>query len=84
MPPGTVDVQVDGEWSFSQTLRHLVMAIDLWLRQSILGVEQPFHPLGLLGPFAEEEGFDMSVLATTEPTWDEVPGARASRVSEST
>ena len=28
MPAGTVDVCVDGEWSFAQTLRHLVMVTD--------------------------------------------------------
>jgi uncharacterized protein YjbI with pentapeptide repeats len=28
LPAGTVDVPVDGEWSFAQTLRHLVMAMD--------------------------------------------------------
>src|SRR5690606_17524785 len=32
MPEGTTDVPVDGEWSFSQTLRHLIMATDTWLR----------------------------------------------------
>ena len=31
MPAGTVDVSVDGEWSFAQTLRHLIMATDTWL-----------------------------------------------------
>src|SRR5690348_471754 len=31
MPPGTVDVSIADEWSFAQTLRHLVMATDLWL-----------------------------------------------------
>ncbi|MGL5911800.1 MAG: DinB family protein, partial [Phycicoccus sp.] len=82
MPPGTVDVSVDGEWSFAQTLRHLVMATDLWLRQAVLGIDRPFHPLGLLGPFAEEAGFDLSVLTTEEPTWAEVLDARASRVAE--
>ena len=33
MPAGTVDISVDGEWSFAQTLRHLVMATDtVWMR----------------------------------------------------
>ncbi|MGL5861011.1 MAG: DinB family protein [Phycicoccus sp.] len=82
MPPGTVDVSVDGEWSFAQTLRHLVMTTDLWLRQAVLGIDRPFHPLGLLGPFAEEAGFDLSVLTTEEPTWAEVLDARESRVAE--
>ena len=30
LPSGTVDVSVGGEWSFAQTLRHLVMATDVW------------------------------------------------------
>src|SRR5690606_34008698 len=46
MPPGTVDVSVDGEWSFAQTLRHLVMATDTWLRRAVLGVADPYHPAG--------------------------------------
>lgn len=46
MPSGTADVSVGGEWSFAQTLRHLVHAIDLWLGRSVLERED-FHPLGL-------------------------------------
>lgn len=47
MPPGTVDVSIDGEWSFAQTLRHLVYATDLWLGRSILDLADPCHPIGL-------------------------------------
>ncbi|MEV0718456.1 DinB family protein [Asanoa sp. NPDC050611] len=46
-PAGTVDISVAGEWSFAQTLRHLVLATDMWLGQAIMELEQPFHPLGL-------------------------------------
>ncbi|MGJ7441609.1 DinB family protein [Aquipuribacter sp. MA13-6] len=46
MPAGSADVSVDGEWSCAQTLRHLVMATDTWLRGAVLGVERPFHPIG--------------------------------------
>ena len=63
MPPATEDVSVGGEWSFAQTLRHLVMATDAWLGRSVLEAEQPFHPLGLPWDGAgEEDGFDGSVL----------------------
>ena len=79
MPAGAVDESVDGEWSFAQTLRHLVMAIDLWLGQAVLQVEKPFHPLGLPGPYAEDEGFDMSVFTKDTPTYDEVLEAWESR-----
>src|SRR5215468_11190062 len=61
MPAGTVDVSVGGEWSFAQTLRHLVMATDAWLGRAILGIEQPFHPIGQPGPGAEDDGLDMSI-----------------------
>jgi hypothetical protein len=81
MPAGTVDVSVDGEWSFAQTLRHLVLATDVWLRRAILGIEQPFHPLGVANAGAEEDGLDMSVFTTGAPTYDEVLEARAGRVA---
>ena len=44
MPAGTVEVSVDGEWSFAQTLRHLVMATDTWLGRAVLELEEPYHP----------------------------------------
>ena len=81
MPAGTVEVSVDGEWSFAQTLRHLVMATDTWLGRAILGVEQPFHPLGLADAGAADDGLDMSVFATGTPPYAEVLEARAGRVA---
>jgi hypothetical protein len=81
MPAGTVDISVDGEWSFAQTLRHLVLATDLWLGKAVLELDQPFHPLGLAGPYAEEEGLDMSAFTTTAPSYDEVLEARAGRMA---
>ena len=41
MPAGTVDVAVGDEWSFAQTLRHLVFATDVWLRRAIQGSTSP-------------------------------------------
>ncbi len=81
MPAGSADVSVDGEWSFAQTLRHLVMATDLWLGQAVLELDRPFHPVGQAGAFAEDFGFDMSVFTTTRPTYSEVLAARADRVA---
>ena len=81
MPAGTVDVSVGGEWSFAQTLRHLVLATDAWFRRAIQEVEQPFHPIGQTGPGAEEDGFDLSVLTAATPSYDEVLEVRAGRVA---
>jgi hypothetical protein len=47
LPPGLLHEQVDGEWSFIETLRHLVFATDCWIRRAIGGDPAPWHPLGL-------------------------------------
>ena len=61
-PPELIDAHVDDEWSLSQTLRHLVLATDAWLRGGIMGMEQPFHEIGLIFGGAAEMGFDMSMF----------------------
>jgi hypothetical protein len=81
MPEGTVDVSVAGEWSFAQTLRHLIMATDTWLGKAILGVEQPYHPIGQPNAGAEREGLDMSIFVTVTPSYPDVLDVRASRVA---
>jgi DinB superfamily len=47
LPPGLLHESVDGEWSFTQTLRHLVFATDAWVRRAILGDPSPWDPLDL-------------------------------------
>lgn len=80
MPAGTVERSVDGEWSFAQTLRHLVMATDTWLGRAVLEREHPFHPVGL--PNDDDGGtaaFDGSEFSARTPTFEEVLEARADR-----
>ncbi|MBU2668933.1 DinB family protein [Actinoplanes bogorensis] len=81
MPPGTTDISVDGEWSFAETLRHLVMATDTWLRRAIQEVDQPYHPLGVPNAEYETDGHDMTVWATGQPSFAEVLEVRAGRVA---
>jgi hypothetical protein len=81
MPAGTVDLSVGDEWSFAQTLRHLVQATDLWLGQAILELDQPFHPIGQAIREAEDIGFDMSIFSTATPPYAEVLEVRAGRVA---
>jgi hypothetical protein len=47
LPEDALHERVDGEWSFVETLRHLVLATDAWLLRAVLGNPVPFHPLGL-------------------------------------
>lgn len=82
MPAGTVEASVGDEWSLAQTLRHLVLATDVWLRKAILGVEQPFHPLGLTdAAAAAHDGVDLSVFTTSTPSYTEVLEVRAGHVA---
>jgi hypothetical protein len=81
MPAGSADVPVGGEWSFAQTLRHLVHATDLWLGRAILQVEQPLHPIGLRHASDEEEGAATQARTTVQPSYTEVLEVRAGRVT---
>jgi DinB superfamily/Pentapeptide repeats (8 copies) len=47
LPEPALAVRVDGEWSFIETLRHLVFATDKWAGRAILDESTPYHPLGL-------------------------------------
>ena len=68
---------VGGEWSFVQTLRHLVFAMDKWFTVPILG-DDAFHPIGL--PNAGSADFGWPGLdRAAHPTFDEVLAVRAER-----
>ncbi len=47
LDPELLHESVDGEWSFIETLRHLVFATDAWIRRAVLGDPSPWDPLGL-------------------------------------
>jgi hypothetical protein len=47
LSPELLHESVGGEWSFIETLRHLVFATDSWIRRAILGDPSPWDPLDL-------------------------------------
>jgi hypothetical protein len=47
LPPVMLHESVNGEWSFTETLRHLVFATDVWVRRAMLGDPAPWDPLDL-------------------------------------
>jgi hypothetical protein len=47
LDPVLLHESVDGEWSFIETLRHLVFATDSWIRRAMLGDPAPWDPLDL-------------------------------------
>jgi hypothetical protein len=78
-PAALLDAHVEDEWSLAQTLRHLVLATDTWLRGAISGIEQPFHEIGLVFSGAGEMGFDMSIFRPDAPAFEEILFVRAER-----
>jgi hypothetical protein len=68
--------RVDGEWSFAETLRHLLLAMDKWFTAPILG--EGFHPFGI--PNTGSVDFPWPGLdRDAAPSFDEVLVARAQR-----
>jgi hypothetical protein len=79
LPPGQVHERVDGEWSFVETLRHLVFATDAWVRRTLLGDRSPWHPWDL----PHDEMPDIPGVPRDRdlrPALDEVLDVRAERM----
>ena len=60
--------RVGGEWSFVETLRHLVFVTDAWVGRAVLGEAAPYHREALpptflpdLSPLGIEVGADVSL-----------------------
>lgn len=81
LPAAAVDVSVDGEWSFAQTLRHLVMAVDTWLGGAVLGRERPYHPIGQPNAEYALDGHDPSVFVAGTPPYADVLEVWADRMA---
>jgi uncharacterized damage-inducible protein DinB len=79
LPPELLHERVEGEWSFIETLRHLVFATDAWVRRAILGLAEPYSPLGLRHDEMEP---DPSVPNDPDarPSLDEMLELRADRM----
>jgi hypothetical protein len=83
LPSERLNDSVDGEWSYLQTIRHLVFATDRWLTGPVFGEPEPFHPLGMPNPPLDEAPVDLFDLQAV-PTLDEllvVRGERMNRVA---
>ena len=81
LPEPVLHEQVEGEWSFVQTHRHLVLVTDCWLRRMVKGIAQPYHPWALGGSWLTSPrrwGIDPDA----DPSLDEVLAVRRERMDE--
>ena len=81
LPETWLHERVNEEWSFLETLRHLIMATDCWHGRMIKGEPHPYHAWGLAGPFLNDpESLGLDLSAT--PTLDEVLAVRQGRFAD--
>jgi hypothetical protein len=74
--------RVAGEWSFAETLRHLVFITDSWATRTVLDQELPYHRLGLpQTAYAPTDAALLGIDLDATPTWAEVLAARADRMA---
>ena len=80
MAPELLHARVDGEWSFIETLRHLVFATDAWVKRAILGDPSPWDRLDLPhDEMPDEPGVPRDRDA--RPSLDQVLALRADRMA---
>jgi DinB superfamily/Pentapeptide repeats (8 copies) len=82
LPEAMVHERVDDEWSFTETLRHLALATDLWVGRGVLGDPMPFDRLDLPPTdYPPEAVAALGVDLAAEPSLDEVVALRADRLA---
>ena len=71
---------VNGEWSTVESLRHIVLVVDLWLSKAILGEDDPFHPMALPPSFMPPKLPGTSIDPDARPSFDEACDAARGRL----
>jgi hypothetical protein len=82
LPTAALAEQVNEEWSFEQTLRHLIFITDAWASRTVLDQPMPYHPLGLPQswyPAADAAALGIDLAA--KPSYTEIVAARADRMA---
>ena len=79
LPAERLHESVGGEWSFVNTLRHLVFAIDKWFTVPILGATT-FDPIGVPNSGSVDFGWP-GLDRDADPSLDDVLAVRADRAA---
>ena len=80
MAPDLLHERVEDEWSFIETLRHLVFATDAWVSRAILGQPSPWDPLDLPHDEMPDEP-SVPWDKDARPSLDQVLALRANRMA---
>jgi hypothetical protein len=73
LPEAARNERVEGEWSFVETLRHLVFAVDSWIGVMLTDPPEPYHRLGLPPTdFSDEDSVALGIDRGALPEYAEV------------
>lgn len=82
LPAAAPTQNVNEEWSFAQTLRHLVFITDAWASRSVLDEPMPYHPLGLPQSwYPAADAAALGIYLTAQPSYTEILAVRADRMA---
>jgi hypothetical protein len=82
LPEAARHERVAGEWSFAETLRHLVFITDSWASRTVLDQPMPYHRIGLpQTAYAPADAGRLGIDLGATPTWAETLAARNDRTA---
>jgi hypothetical protein len=80
LPGEALDRRVNDEWSFLETLRHLIFVTDGWIGAIVDGNRSPHHPIGL-PPDSVTNVRHIGLITAARPAVDTVLRVRADRLT---
>ena len=82
LPEPALHHRVDDEWSFVETLRHLIFATDAWAGRAILDEPAPYCPFGIPhGSYPPADAAALGIEVDARPSLAEVMAARGNRMA---
>jgi hypothetical protein len=81
-PAPALDEQVGEEWSFRQTLRHLIFITDAWASRAVLDEPMPYHPIGPPQSwYPDADASALGVDLAAQPDYTELLAVGADRMA---
>lgn len=74
--------RVNEEWSFGETLRHLIFITDAWASRTILDEPMPYHRIGLPQSwYPPADAAALGIDLAAQPGYEEILAVRAGRMA---
>jgi hypothetical protein len=80
LPPRMQRERIDSEWSFAETLRHLIFVSDAWFFRTVMGEAHPYCPFGLPHAAFDRDPAALGINVDAKPRFERVLSARTERV----